>query len=152
MVQLLTFLVFLFLGLFVGRFNEYRHYKSIRERERATRRIKLDNLKKTHFDSQNVTDQRLVIGSIVVSIDYFKLIAAGIKSIFGGKIKSIESLIDRGRREAILRMKETAIDFDLITNVKIETSSISKDLGRRSVGSIELIAYGTAVKYKKAVK
>ncbi len=140
--------VFLFLGLFVGGFNERRHYKSLRERERATRSLKLDNCKKVVILNESVLEQRLVIGSTVVSIDYFKLIITGIKSLFGGKLRGVESLLERARREAVLRMKEEVPDFSMITNVKIETSSISKDIAKNHVGSVEIIAYGTAIKMK----
>ena len=61
-------------------------------------------------------------------------------------MKSYESLVDRARREAILRMKEQAIERGaiLVTSVRIETSSISKGQ-RQTIGSIEVLAYGTAI-------
>jgi uncharacterized protein YbjQ (UPF0145 family) len=61
-------------------------------------------------------------------------------------VKSYESLVDRARREAILRMKEQAIERGavVVTNVRIETSSISKGQGK-AIGSIEVLAYGTSV-------
>jgi len=65
-------------------------------------------------------------------------------NIFGGRVSSYESLLDRGRREAILRMKESAKGASEIVNVRIETSSISKN-DNRGIGSIEVYAYGTAI-------
>ena len=56
-------------------------------------------------------------------------------------------LVDRGRREAILRMKEQCADADLIVNLRIETSRISKGAKRRSLGTVEVFAYGTALWY-----
>ena len=54
--------------------------------------------------------------------------------------------MDRARREAILRMKEQAEKAHVILNVRIETSTIGKSANRRkTIGSIEAIAYGTAV-------
>jgi len=148
MGQLLIFCSFLFIGYAVGHFNERRHFNSLIKRERATRSIQLNNCKKIHFSSESVIEQKLVVGSTVVSIDYYKLIVAGLKSFFGGELKSIESLIERGRREAILRMKEQSPDFSMVTNIKVETSSISKSIAKNHVGSVEIIAYGTAVKLK----
>ena len=52
-------------------------------------------------------------------------------------------LVDRARREAILRMKEQAADADLFVNLKLETSSVSQ------VGSVEVLAYCTAIWYGK---
>ena len=68
----------------------------------------------------------MVCGSAVISIDYFKRILAGLRNIFGGTVKSYETLIDRARREALLRMKEKADDATMIINVRIETSTIGK--------------------------
>ncbi|WP_372654751.1 YbjQ family protein [Halobacteriovorax sp.] len=146
MEQLFGVGALLFIGLAIGAYNEQRHLKSLRERERATLSVKLNNLKKIDIPNGDIVEQRLAVGGTVVSIDYFKLIVAGIKSLFGGRLRGIESLVSRARREAVLRMKEDAIDYNLIVNVRIETSSISSDIGRRSVGSIEVLAYGTAIK------
>ena len=61
---------------------------------------------------------------------------------------SYESLVDRARREATLRMKEAAGDAHIILNTRIETSAIGHSANQRStVGSIEAIAYGTAITY-----
>ena len=90
----------------------------------------------------------LVSGNVVVSIDFFKKFVAGLKSLVGGRLTSYESLLDRARREAILRMKESAIrnGGKLIVNVRIETASISKHSSNRySIGSVEVVAYGTAI-------
>ena len=62
---------------------------------------------------------------------------------------SYESLLDRGRREAVLRMKDQArrAGAGSVFNVKLETVSIFK--GREnSVGSVEVLAYGTALRQR----
>ncbi len=93
---------------------------------------------------------RLVTGNAVISLDYFKRFLAGLRNIFGGEVISYQSLIDRARREAILRMKREAGKADMIINLRIETSSIGQNANRRNtVGSIEAIAYGTAIFLKK---
>jgi uncharacterized protein YbjQ (UPF0145 family) len=48
-----------------------------------------------------------VSGSVVVSVDYFKRFLAGLRTLVGGRVTSYETLLDRARREAILRCKET---------------------------------------------
>src|SRR5690606_29998946 len=85
----------------------------------------------------------LVAGSVVVSLDYFKRFAAALRIILGGRIKSFEPLMERGRREAILRMKEDAqtAGYDAIINVRLETSRIANSDGSTTAG-MELIAYG----------
>ena len=64
-------------------------------------------------------------------IDYFKRFLAGLRNIFGGTVRSYESLIDRARREAVLRMKEMAGDASVIVNVRIETSNIGMKSGKK---------------------
>ena len=87
----------------------------------------------------------MVYGNAVISIDYFKRLLAGLRKIFGGTVKSYESLLDRARREAILRMKEMAQGSTIIVNVRIETSTIGKQANKKGVGCIEAMAYGTAL-------
>ncbi len=126
--------------------NEKRHYQSIIKREKKLAHIPAINFKTPPYKKDEISDQKLVIGSTVVSIDYFKLVVAGIKSLFGGRLKSYESLIDRARREAVLRMKSEADGFQMIVNLRIETSTISRGTQNKGVGSIEVLAYGTAIK------
>ena len=73
----------------------------------------------------------LVNGSMVVSIDYFKRIFAKLRNFFGGNVQSYETLIDRARSEAVLRMKESCPDADMIINLRLATSSITKGAGNR---------------------
>ena len=56
--------------------------------------------------------------------------------------------MDRGRREAILRMKEAARarGAKSVFNVRFETASLSEaHAGARPMFSAEFIAYGTAL-------
>ena len=99
---------------------------------------------KKPLNVQNISTCRLVNGSVVISIDYFKRFLASLINIFGGNIGAYETLLDRARREAILRMKEDANDASEIINIRIETSSISKN-STKNVGTVEVLAYGTAI-------
>jgi uncharacterized protein YbjQ (UPF0145 family) len=136
-------LLIIIIALITGSTIEKRHYRSIDKRERNLGSIPLLNGKKYPKDYP-IADSRLVSGSVVISYDHFKRFLAGLRQIFGGEIKAYVSLVDRGRREAILRMKEKCRNADLIVNFRIETSSISKGK-RRSIGSVEVFAYGTAL-------
>jgi uncharacterized protein YbjQ (UPF0145 family) len=84
----------------------------------------------------------------VISVDYFKRFLASLRNIFGGRISSYETLVDRARREAILRMKASCPGATQIINVRLETSSLSKNTRKGSIGSIEVFAYGTAITYR----
>jgi uncharacterized protein YbjQ (UPF0145 family) len=150
MIDLIIFLTLLLTGYLFGQYFERKHYRSIIQREKETLHIPLLTLK-TVPDGLKRCDAALVTGSVVVSVDYFKRFLAGLRAMIGGRLKSYESLLDRARREAILRMKEQAIGTGaiVVTNVRIETASISKGKGK-TIGSIEVLAYGTAIAPCKA--
>jgi uncharacterized protein YbjQ (UPF0145 family) len=139
-------ILIILVALIAGSTIEKRHYRSINERERSSTRVALLN-GKGYPNDQLIGEARFVSGAVVISYDYFKRFLAGLRMIFGGEVKSYVSLVDRGRREAILRMKEQCADADLIVNLRIETSSISKGAKRRSIGAVEVFAYGTALWY-----
>lgn len=137
------FILLLVIGYISGTLVEKRHYRSIREREEALKSLPLVDLKRPLYE-ENIKSYRLVNGSVVISIDFFKKFLAGLINFFGGNISAYETLIDRARREAILRLKADAKDASEIINLRIETSSITKNT-KNSVGAIEVLAYGTAI-------
>ncbi|MCH9696825.1 MAG: YbjQ family protein [Gammaproteobacteria bacterium] len=145
MANIISFLVLLILGYVFGQWAERRHFKFIQHRERLLKNILCFNVK-TLPSYDTAPDVELVVGNVVISIDYFKRIAAGLNNIFGGRVSSYESLVERARREAILRMKLNAKErgASMIFNVKLETASIYKGNGQQ-VGSVEVYAYGTAL-------
>ncbi len=147
LIQLVVFLLLLGVGLFFGRAAEQRHFKSLVQREAELRDILVFAERRPPPDCQ-VSEARLVVGSAVIAEDYFKRIASSLRSFFGGRLSEYESLMDRGRREAIVRMKEEARrnGATLIFNVRIETSSLSADGSASPMFSAEFLAYGTGLK------
>lgn len=146
MIDLIIFLVLLSLGYFFGSWNEKRHFKSIREREAELRPLKVIGSRQVP-ESFTEVDSKIVGGSVVISIDYFKMISASLRNFFGGRVSAYETLVERARREAILRMKQEAKDLgaQVIFNQRIETASISKG-AKGQIGAVEVYAYGTAIK------
>ncbi|UCD58592.1 MAG: heavy metal-binding domain-containing protein [Candidatus Hydrogenedentota bacterium] len=150
MEQLIIFIVLVALGYLAGTMAESRHYRSIEDRERKLLNLPAVTIKNALDENAQITRAELVSGSVVVSLDYFKRVLAALRNLVGGEIGSYETLIDRARREAILRMKESAEGADIILNVRIETSSIGKSANdRKAIGSVEALAYGTAVTLRK---
>ena len=149
--QILVILVLLILGYFIGTHLEKKHYQSIIKREEILREIPAIASKILPPDAVNY-NQVLVMGNVTISIDYFKRFLAALHNFFGGRVTSYESLLDRARREAILRMKEDAADRNatLVLNIKYETASIYKG-GGKAIGSVEVLAYGTAMIPKVSV-
>ena len=145
MADLIVLGVLIALGYTAGTIAEKRHYRSIRERERAMLHLPAVTLKAVDPAAYRQASATLVYGSAVISIDTFKRILAGLRNIFGGTVKSYESLIDRARREAQLRMKQMAADADIIVNVRIETATVGRKANKQGVGCVEAFAYGTAI-------
>ena len=145
--DLIIFMVLVILGYAAGSLAEKRHYRSIIKREKELLKMAVVTAEGS-FPPGRVKESALVSGNVVVSIDYFKRLLAILRNIFGGRVKSYESLVDRARREAILRMKESAKKqgATMIINMRLETATIGRNANKKkSVGSIEAIAYGTAI-------
>ena len=150
MEELIMFLALIVLGYTAGTIAERNHYKSIKLREREFLARPAVTIRNALPAGARIERARLVSGNVVISIDYFKRFLAGLRNLFGGEVISYVTLIDRARREAILRMKEQAKGANIILNMRIETSAIGQSANnRQSIGSIEAIAYGTAVTFKK---
>ncbi len=150
MEELVILVVLIAIGYIAGTLAESNHYQSIKQRERRFLRLPAVTIKNAIDKDAAVDKAQLVTGSVVISLDYFKRVLAGLRNLFGGEISSYETLIDRARREALLRMKENARSADIILNVRIETSSIGQSADQsKSIGSIEALAYGTAVTLRK---
>ena len=140
--------VFIVLGKIVGARIERAHFEDIAEREaRFVDQPALST--KQPEPTPRIRSAELATGSVVVSIDHFKRFVSGFRMLVGGEVKSYATLIDRARREAVLRMKESRPDADAYINTRLETSTISSTAGDEGMGTIEVLAYGTAVNYDR---
>ena len=149
--DLFIFLFLLCLGYVAGTVAERRHYASIARREEQFLALPVITAE-WRIAGHEVARVELVTGSAVISIDYFKRLLAILRNIFGGRVSSYESLVDRARREAILRMKENAagMQANIVVNLRLETAAIGNSANSKGqMGSIEAIAYGTAIVFDK---
>ena len=143
----LPFLLIL-LAYLVGTIIEKRHFRSIRAREKINRDYPVISLDTMPAD-WNASGSTLVTGSVVISLDYFKRVIAGLRAIVGGRVKTYEPLLERARREAVLRMIESARrqGYDAVFNVRLETSRLANSRGDgKGTAGVEMLAFGTAVK------
>lgn len=149
MGEILILLIIVGVTYVTGTIIEKRHYKDIIKREIALIKKPIINAgAKTWNFKKKIKKIELVTGEVVISGDYFKNFAATLKSFFGGRLTSFESVLDRGRREAILRMRENAKDANFIINAKIESVMINDYYTNNSVPQCAIIAYGTAITYE----
>jgi uncharacterized protein YbjQ (UPF0145 family) len=142
LIQLGIFVALVTVGFFAGSIVERRHYASIRARERAYADVLAFMIR---FPPDRVSAQQafLVHGTVVISSDYFKTFVAGLRNLFGGRLRAYESLMERARREALLRLKAEARrrGAKLVVCVRFETTTIATGWAP----SMEVFAYGTAL-------
>ena len=85
----------------------------------------------------------IVKGTVVYSKNLGKDFMAGMKTLVGGEIEGYTDMLNTARQIAVKRMVEEAeqMGADAIINVRYASSSVMQ-------GAAEVIAYGTAVKFK----
>lgn len=139
----------LLLTYLIGNWLEQKHYASIRRREHDNRNFPVTNFE-TILPEWRIQSIILAQGSVVVSVDYFKRFVATLRGIIGGRIKSYEPLLDRARREAVLRMIDDARSqgCGAVINVRLETARIAnaRRNGTERTAGVEMLAYGTGLK------
>jgi uncharacterized protein YbjQ (UPF0145 family) len=144
LIQFLIPVFMILLGLFVGKWIEKRHLRTLDVREADLEGVIVCNLRR--FPANLKADNSfLVVGSVVIATDYFKVFAAGLRNLFGGEMRTYRSLMRRARREALVRMLQQAKERGAysVWNVRFETATIQ---GKRKPGGVEVLAYATAVK------
>lgn len=133
-----------FVGWAFGGLNERKHLARLDKDEQAYRDIIVSSERFYRVNSQQ--GSQLVVGNVVVAQDRFKMVIAQFLSIFGKNLMTYETLLERGRREAIVRMKARAhlAGYDAVMGVRLEISNVGAN--DPSGDAIEVIAYGTAFK------
>ncbi len=86
----------------------------------------------------------LVKGAVVQSKNFGRDLMAGMKTLVGGEIVSYTEMLNEARQIAMKRMVEEAeaLGADAVLNIRYGSASVMQ-------GAAEIIAYGTAVRYKE---
>ncbi|MDO4427390.1 MAG: heavy metal-binding domain-containing protein [Moraxella sp.] len=125
------------IGWYFGGRNERRHLKTLAVREADFAHVRLSGERFCQINTARTP--RLVTGSVVIAQDRFKLVMADILSLFGKNLTVYESLLERARREAVIRLKAEAdrVGCTQVYGLRFELTEIE--------GGVEILAYGTAV-------
>ena len=85
----------------------------------------------------------LVKGTVVQSKNFGKDFMAGMKTLVGGEITGYTEMLIEARQIATKRMVDEAegLGADAVINIRYGSASVMQ-------GAAEVIAYGTAVRYK----
>ena len=142
--QLLIFAVLFSVGFGFGRYNERKHLAQLEQNEKRLAYITVGNLRKVSFEQSG----HMISSNVVISHDYFKYVLATVQNFFGGRLTSYESVIDRARREAIVRLKFEAEKHGAthVACMRLATT----EMGMQG-GMVEVFAYGTAIQSPQTV-
>ncbi|MFG6104725.1 heavy metal-binding domain-containing protein [Leptothoe sp. EHU-05/26/07-4] len=145
-MDLLVFLILIGVGYFIGNRRERKHYEDIKRREKQSLHVPVMSWGAKQ-DLPYAHESELFVGSVVIANDYFKTVSAALRNLVGGRVTVYETLIDRGRREAMLRMKESAMEWGAsqVLNIRFETSNIAGQ-SSAGMGAVEIMAYGTGIR------
>ena len=86
----------------------------------------------------------MVKGSTIQSKNFGKDLTQGFKTLVGGELKAYTEMMNEARAIATKRMVEDAekLGADAVVNIRYASASVTQ-------GAAEVMAYGTAVKFKK---
>ena len=135
-------LILFVVGWFFGSRHERQHLARLAIAEVQLKHIIVSTERFYQPTLAENTQGELVLGSVVIAQDYFKMVIAKVLSFFGKNLTTYETLLDRARREAVVRMRAQAQEkgYNHIYGLRFEVSNINQ------LGSmVEAIAYGTAV-------
>jgi len=96
-----------------------------------------------YISGKNLETLGLVKGSTIQSKNVGKDITQAFKSLIGGELKAYTEMMNEARALATKRMVEEAeqLGADGVVNIRYASSSVMQN-------AAEVIAYGTAVKFK----
>ena len=140
-IQIVIFAILFSVGFGFGRFNERKHLQYLDEQEQRLAYIRVNN---SRF-IESTLPGHMISSNVVISHDYFKYAIANVQNMLGGRLTSYESIVERARREAIVRLKLEAekMGADQIMGIRLSTT----ELGMQG-GMVEVFAYGTAIQTK----
>ena len=97
-----------------------------------------------------ILQSKMIMANVVMSPSWVQMWIGSIITIFGGEINVFTRIVDWARREAKQRLREQVAEagYDEIINLRLETTVLSKTNGGKDrTSGVEILAYGTAIKY-----
>lgn len=139
----------LILGYLAGTAADKKHLQSLDERESSLRSL-IKTTVGSLPDTRPIAESGMVSGNVVVSLDYFKRLMSYIQGIFGGRLTFHMPLLERARREALVRMQEQAVaeGYDAVVNVRLDAARIASSASNgKGTAGVEIFAYGTGIRH-----
>lgn len=129
-----------------GPFIERRHLADLEARESALAGFVAHDLA-TPVVAVGPVRPVLVTGSVVLGVDAWRTFVLALVNLVGGDAPQVDRIMQRARREALVRLKEEARSLGAVevVNVRMETSTISSRNGNSGRGTGEIFCHATAL-------
>ena len=139
MIELSIILTFIIVTFMTGNYFTKRHLASLKVREEELAHIPVVT-DPALGPERTLKHFTLIEAHATIAADYFRGIWASLREFFGGSVGAYEKLIDRARREAILRLKKKAEQMGAcaVVDVRFESTEAAYMMA-------EIYVYGTAV-------
>lgn len=135
-------------GCIIGCLTESAHYKRLAQDEQELSDVVVSDMK---FLPANwhASNPIFVCENVAIANDYWKSFAFQFRKIFGGPCYGFQRMIERARREALVRMKRQAKrkGANVVWNVRFDYMTIQMGYHEGNhyyAAGVEVCAYGTA--------
>ena len=124
-----------------GRFREINALETYNESYKEEKIMLLVNI--DYIPGKEFEVLGMAKGTVVQSKNFGKDFMAGMKTLVGGEITGYTEMLNEARQIAVKRMVDEAeaLGADAVVNIRYGSSAVMQ-------GAAEVIAYGTAVRFK----
>lgn len=144
-ISLVVSVVFILVfGLLCGRTIEVRHFRSLATRESQLQGV-LITQSREYIEPTAELAPTMFTSEAVIATDPLKNFFSSWRNFFGGEMRSYVKLIERARREALLRLVEQArgMGYNAICNLRMQTADIGGNLGKKGMPMGAIMASAT---------
>ena len=88
----------------------------------------------------------MLSAEVTIASDYLKSFLAGLRNLFGGEVQSFQTMLDRAREEALMKIldRAKALGYTAICNVRFENADVGGNSTKKKASMVAIIASGTA--------
>jgi len=145
-VQILLFVgPLLIFGVLIGRTVEKSHIKRLDADDLTHEDFTFTQLKSFPMASLNGPPPTIIVSEVVIASDYLKSWLASWRNIFGGEVRSFQTLQNRAKREALSRLRKTAMmqGYNAVCNIRVDSADVGGGTTARKTPMAAVIASGT---------
>jgi uncharacterized protein YbjQ (UPF0145 family) len=131
----------------VGAWMATRHEADLAEREPTVAHLQVHNTGRLEDAVAGPNPPAMVASEVTLGVDHFRGFLGQWKNLFGGQVRSYQMVLDRARREVMMRLLEQAhsLGYNAVANVRIDFVDISGSaLTRRKAADVSVLATATA--------